>query len=207
MKHSKPTTSPESQDRLKQAAREIFLRKGLDAARSHEIAALAGTNPGLISYYFKSKEHLFDLVLTEVMNEFIGKVELLANNSATNFEHKVHALVDCYSNMVLESPYLPLYSLNVIRRGHSAVVTYTKQMRNMLHRSVMARQFQQEIEAGNYKPATIALVLMNLLGLTVFPAIASPIIQTMGDTTPEEYERLIRSRQPQIAEWVLFTLR
>jgi len=207
MKQSNTTSSPESRDRIKQAAREVFLQKGLDAAKSHEIAALAGTNPGLISYYFKSKEKLFDLVLEEVMNEFILKVEAVANNSATNFEQKVYALVDCYSTMVLESPYLPIYSLNVIRRGHKGVVRYTKQMRNMLHRSVMSGQFQQEIKAGKYKPATIALVLMNLLGLTVFPAIASPIIQNMGDTNPEEYERLIRSRQPQIAEWVLFTLR
>jgi len=87
------------------------------------------------------------------------------------------------------------------------VATYTKQMRNMLHRSVMARQYQQEIEAGKYKPATITLVLMNLLGLTIFPAIASPIIQTIGDMKTEDYERLIQSRQSQVAEWVLFTLR
>ena len=109
MKKTTTNKATSSSDRIKQAARELFMCKGLDAAKSHDIAALAGTNQGLITYYFKSKEQLFEIVLVEVLSEFIMKVELVANNNATHFEQKVHALVDCYSTMVLENPYLPIY--------------------------------------------------------------------------------------------------
>jgi AcrR family transcriptional regulator len=193
--------------RIKEAARIVFLQKGLDGARTQEIADVAGVNHSLIPYYFKSKQKLFDIILVEAFNAFIIKVERIVNDSSTNFEMKVHHLVDCYSEMVLESPYLPLHSLTVIRKGNSAVVNYTKQMRIMLHGSVMSRQLKQEVEAGKYKPTNIAQVLMNLLGLTIFPALAAPVLRTMGDMKEEHYAQLIQSRQKHVAGWVLQTLR
>ena len=196
-----------TQARIKAAARIVFLKKGLDGARTQEIAALAEANPSLIPYYFKTKQKLFDIILVEAFNEFIGKVEKIVNDGSTNFEMKVHRLVDCYSEMVLESPHLPLYSITVIRKGNSAVINYTKQMRNMLHHSVMARQLKQEVEAGKFKPNTIGQVLMNIVSLTLFPALAAPVLQTMGDMKEVHYIQLIESRQKHIAGWVLYTLR
>ena len=196
-----------TQARIKEAARIVFLKKGLDGARTQEIAALANANPSLIPYYFKTKQKLFDIILAEVFNEFIAKVEKVVNDGNTNFETKVYLLVDRYSEMVLESPYSPLYSITVIRKGNSAVITYTKQMRIMLHHSVMARQLKQEVEAGKFKPATLAQVIMNIVSLTLFPALAAPVLQTMGDMKEVHYIQLIESRQKHIAEWVLHTLK
>lgn len=196
-----------TRERLKEAARIVFLKKGLDGARTQEIADLAEVNPALIPYYFKSKQKLFDIILVEAFNEFVSKVEKVVNDGSTDFETKVYRLVDCYSELVLESPHLPLYSISVIRKGNSAVITYTKQMRNMLHASVMARQLKQEVEAGRVKPTTIAQVLLNLLGLTLFPALAAPVLQTIGDMKEVHYNQLIESRRKHIAGWVLQTLR
>jgi AcrR family transcriptional regulator len=196
-----------TRERLKEAARVVFLKKGLDGARTQEIADLAEANPALIPYYFKSKQKLFDIILVEALNAFIGRVEKIVNDGTTDFETKVYKLVDCYSEMVLQSPHLPLYSITVIRKGNSAVINYTKQMRNMLHVSVMARQLKQEVEAGKYKPTNIAHVLMNLLGLTIFPALAAPVLQTIGDMKEVHYNQLIESRRKHIAGWVLHTMR
>ena len=196
-----------TQARIKQAARIIFLKQGLEGARTQEIAALADANPALIPYYFKSKQKLFDIILEEAFKAFIAKVEKVVNDGSTNFETKVELLVVCYSEMILESPHLPLYSITVIRNGHSAVINYTKQMRNMLHVSVMARQLKQEVKAGKFKPTTMAQVLMNLLGLTLFPALAAQVLQTMGDMKEVHYMQLINSRQKHIAGWVLHTLK
>lgn len=196
-----------TRERLKEAARVVFLKKGLDGARTQEIADLAEANPALIPYYFKSKQKLFDIILVEALNAFIGRVEKIVNDGTTDFETKVYKLVDCYSEMVLQSPHLPLYSITVIRKGNSAVINYTKQMRNMLHVSVMARQLKQEVEAGKYKPTNIAHVLMNLLGLTIFPALAAPVLQTIGDMKEVHYNQLIESRRKHITGWVLHTMR
>ena len=64
-----------------------------------------------------------------------------------------------------------------------------------------------KIEAGKFKPATLAQVIMNIVSLTLFPALAAPVLQTMGDMKEVHYIQLIESRQKHIAEWVLHTLR
>jgi AcrR family transcriptional regulator len=207
MKKTTTNKATSSSDCIKKAARELFMRKGLDGARNEEIAAISGTSPALISYYFKGKEKLFDEILIEVFAEFIVKVEAIANEPYTNFETKVRQLVDCYSELVIESPHLPLNALMKIRKKHAGISNYTKQMRNMLHHSIMAQQLRREVSLGKYKDITIAHVVMNIVGLTLFPALAAPIIQTIGDMREEQYQQLIRDRQEHIADWVLFTLR
>lgn len=207
MKISSEMKSDKTRQQIKKAAREVFLRNGLDGARNEEIALLSNTSPALISYYFKSKEKLFDETLIEVYLEFIEKAQLIANNPATNFEMKLRELVDCYSDMTIDSPHLPIFSILKIRMKNRAVVTYTMQMRNMLHKSIMASQLREQVKAGKFKDITMAHVLMNIVSLTLFPALAAPVLQTIGDTREEGYRKLIRERQKQIADWVLFTLR
>ena len=200
-------TQENTRDRIMRAARVVFLKKGLDRARTQEIADMAEVNHSLIAYYFKSKQRLFDIVLLEALSGFFGRVEKIVNEGSTDFETKVHQLVDCYSDMALESPHLPLYAIMVIRKRNSTVVNFMKQMRNMLHVSVMARQLKQEVEAEKFKPTTMAQVLVNLMGLTIFPALAAPLLQTMGDMREVHYKQLIESRRKHIADWVLYMLR
>lgn len=106
----------DTRERIKDAARQIFLKYGLEGARTQEIANLSQTTPSLISYYFKGKEKLFDTILTETFTAFIARVEKIVNATNTDFETKVHQLVDCYSDMVVESPHLPMATLIKIRQ-------------------------------------------------------------------------------------------
>jgi AcrR family transcriptional regulator len=52
--------------RLIRAARERFLRDGVDGASLREIAREAGTNIGMLYYYFPAKDDLFLAVVEEV---------------------------------------------------------------------------------------------------------------------------------------------
>jgi TetR/AcrR family transcriptional regulator len=197
----------DTRERIKDAARQIFMKHGLEGARTEEIANLSQTNPSLISYYFKGKEKLFDTVLSETFSAFIDRVEKIVNTIDTDFETKVHQLVDCYSDLILESPHLPMATLIKIRKKNRAILSYTNRMRVMLHRSEMAKQFQQRINKGAYKQAILAQVIINLVSLTLFPALAAPVLSNMGDMKQDAFMMLIKDRRQYIADWVLYTLR
>lgn len=197
----------DTRERIKDAARQVFLKHGLEGARTQEIAELSNTNPALISYYFKGKEKLFDTILTETFTAFVARVEKIVNAVDTDFETKVHLLVDCYSDMILESPHLPMATLIKIRKKNRAILNYTNRMRVMLHRSEMAKQFQQRINKGVYKQAILAQVLMNLVSLTLFPALAAPVLSTTGDMKQDAFMLLIKDRRQYIADWVLYTMK
>lgn len=63
-------SSPQSEDRrlqIMEAALPIFAEKGFKGATNRDIAQAAGIAPGLIYWYFKSKEDLFTAILDEFM--------------------------------------------------------------------------------------------------------------------------------------------
>ena len=47
-----------------EAAKKIFIHKGMDGARMQEIADEAGINKALLHYYFRSKDKLFEAIFT-----------------------------------------------------------------------------------------------------------------------------------------------
>jgi AcrR family transcriptional regulator len=57
--------------RIIHAARERFLFEGVDGASLRKIAKDAGTNIGMVYYYFKTKDDLFLAVLEEVYGQLL----------------------------------------------------------------------------------------------------------------------------------------
>src|SRR5438309_5838344 len=55
-----------TEQRILNAARAVFLRRGTAGARMQEIAREAGVNQALLHYYFRSKERLSAAVLQQL---------------------------------------------------------------------------------------------------------------------------------------------
>lgn len=201
---------PESvgtEKRIKEAALHIFLKDGLHGARTADIAVLAQTTPSLIFYYFRNKEKLYQVVMIEALGQFLQNLIPIVNDASTSFERKIELVVDRYVYLVSKGPHIPLFVLNEMQKNHSGVNTYSRKMRNALNRSVMAEQLQFAIKQGCYKPVSFSDVIMNILGLTVFPVVAAPVVQTMGGLSQEMYDQLLRERHKHIACWVLQLLK
>ena len=52
----------QTEERIFEAATDVFLDKGMDGARMQDIANHAGINKALLHYYFRTKDHLFNAV-------------------------------------------------------------------------------------------------------------------------------------------------
>jgi AcrR family transcriptional regulator len=66
----KPERGKQTQQRLIAAAVPIFAYKGFQQATTHEIAAAAGVNQGLITYHFGNKLNLWKHVIDEQLGSF-----------------------------------------------------------------------------------------------------------------------------------------
>ena len=51
-----------TEEKIKEAARKIFHKKGYAGTRTRDIAEEAGINLALLNYYYRSKEKLFELI-------------------------------------------------------------------------------------------------------------------------------------------------
>lgn len=64
-----------TEEKIKEAARKIFMEKGFGSTRTREIAEAAGINSALLNYYFRSKEKLFEIIMMESVQEMFAFIE------------------------------------------------------------------------------------------------------------------------------------
>src|SRR6185437_6142180 len=85
-------------------AMRLFVQKGFEGTSVREIASGADVNPAMISYYFGSKEKLFEKLVehkSAVLKGFFA--ELVTNSSITQLE-KVFIVIDRYVDRMFQSP-------------------------------------------------------------------------------------------------------
>jgi AcrR family transcriptional regulator len=69
-------------ERLQHAARAQFLLHGVDGASLRAIAAAAGTNIGMVYYYFPTKDDLFVAAVEEIYKKLLGDFAVLLGETA-----------------------------------------------------------------------------------------------------------------------------
>ncbi len=146
---ARPDVSAARKEQILQAATQVFVSKGLDAARMEEIAQEAGLSVGGVYWYFKSKEAIVHALLQEMFDaDLRGLREALAAHGS------VHARLAAYARDALaatakQSPLSnELYSLatrNDAARTH--LLTYLGEFQRLL-----AALIQQGIERGELRP-------------------------------------------------------
>lgn len=67
-KNKRPQDRQEKHDEIVAAARSLFLENGFDAVSMTRLAAAAGIAPNTIYWYFKDKDEVLAVVLTDVLN-------------------------------------------------------------------------------------------------------------------------------------------
>ncbi|MBC7381626.1 MAG: TetR/AcrR family transcriptional regulator [Bacteroidia bacterium] len=184
-------------EKIKEAARKVFTKKGYAATRTRDIAEEAGINLALLNYYFRSKEKLFDIVMRENMQQLLIGLRSVLYNETTTLLHKIKAIVSNYINLLRKHPDLPLFILSEIKANPD------KFAMNIGARTLLLKShfFKQVKETGKGKINPIQIII-NIIGLTVFPFIASPLLKHVGDLNQKEFDALMKERKKMIPIWI-----
>src|SRR6516225_7223491 len=91
--------TPETQKRILDAADEIFVRDGYEAAQLDEIAARAGRSKGAVYTHFKSKEDLF-LALFEHRTRTYIEALIASLRKCTSRKQSLEAFREFYVGLV-----------------------------------------------------------------------------------------------------------
>jgi AcrR family transcriptional regulator len=195
-KKTKPAPDTTTEEKIKEAARQVFTQKGFAATRTRDIAEAAGINLALLNYYFRSKEKLFDIVMLENMQKFVMAMKGVFNNEAMSLVEKVTALIDNYISLLLKNPNLPLFILSEIRANPEKLAA-NMGIREMLLQS----DFYRQLQAAGHQVHPFHFI-MNIIGLAVFPFIANPLLKVIGDLKQADFDNLMEERRRMIPLWI-----
>jgi AcrR family transcriptional regulator len=198
---AKEKVNTSTETKIKLAAKKVFMQKGYAAARTRDIAEAAGINLALLNYYFRSKEKLFDIIMLENLQQFMEGLKEILNNRQTSIEQKVEAIAVNYINLLTEQPDLPLFVLHELRLHPKEIVSKIDRDK-FINKSYFMQQVKDAVKEGKIAPAQPLHFLMNLMGLTIFPFLASPILRNIGGLKQQDFNALMEERKKLIPKWI-----
>ncbi len=197
----KPTVDASTEKRIKDAARNVFYRKGYTATRTRDIAQEAGINPALLNYYFRSKQKLFDMIMFEALQPFVGSMAAVIHDPETSLEAKITRVADSYIDMLIAHPEMPLFVFHELQSNPQALVRDSGMMDILVH-SCLLDQYNEAVQSGRMAPIGFEHLMMNLMGMIIFPFIGKPMLMLIARMTEEEYLHHMEARKKLIPAWI-----
>lgn len=195
-----------AEEKILDAARNVFIRKGLAGSRMQEIADEAGINKALLHYYFRSKEKLFDRIFLEVFKTISVGIGSFLSDEIPFFE-KIKRFIDLYLDVLSKNPYLPVFFLNEIQHNPERLQNIIEKdiFKNM---SGLIMQMMIEINNGKIRPIHPAHLILNLMGMLVIPFAVKPMIApVLKRQLDVDFEDILNERKEVVYNFIYNALK
>lgn len=190
-----------TEEKIKEAARTVFYKKGFAATRTRDIAEEADINLALLNYYFRSKAKLFEMIMMETLSGFIKNMVVVLNDEKTTLERKVEEIASRYIDLITKEPEIPTFIVTEIRNNPNMLLEKLP-IKQVLANSVFFKQHKAAVEKGEILEPNPLHFLMNVIGLVVFPFIAKPLLMGGSGINDSEFNALMTERKKLIPIWI-----
>lgn len=195
-----------TEEKILNAAKKVFLTKGMDGARMQDIADEAGINKALLHYYFRSKDKLFEQIFIEVVSDVLPKIFAILESEVTLFQ-KIELFCNEYISQLLKTPYVPIFILNEINRQPKAFLKKVLGKKRKPPIGKVVAQIEREIKAGIIKRIKPLQLMMNTLSLCVFPFLACPMIQLITGMDSKQFNELMEQRKKEVPQLIIQSIK
>ncbi|MFM7668038.1 MAG: TetR/AcrR family transcriptional regulator [Bacteroidota bacterium] len=183
-----------SEEKIKAAAKRVFVQKGFSGCTSREIAKEAGTNVALVNYYFRSKSQLFLLIYQSVTEDFLlSMVDVFSAD--LSLEEKVSLLIDREFEFLGKHPEIPMFVINEMSRNKNDGI----EPQIILSKLGATGIFQETIEAqekGIMRKINLVSIIMLVMANCQHPFMARLLNQQLNGMTDVQYdEQLIKHKE------------
>jgi AcrR family transcriptional regulator len=190
-----------TEEKMKNAARAVFHRKGFAATRTRDIATEAGMNVALLNYYFRSKENLFRIIMLETMMGFMQSMIIIFNDESITLEEKIESVAAKYIDFIIKEPEIPLFILSEVRRDAGDFLDKLP-IGEVLANSSFIKQYNHAVQQGMIREPNFMHFLMNLMGMVIFPFMASPLMKKIGSMKDAQFHAMMQERKRLIPVWI-----
>jgi TetR/AcrR family transcriptional regulator len=191
-----------TEEKIFEAATEVFLEKGMDGARMQDIASQAGINKALLHYYFRTKEKLFTSVFEMIARKVFKKFAPVMDEKLT-LEEKIRFFFREHISFLQENPRLPGFVLNEVNRHPERI---RKLLSNVDFDNLFLKLFdqhQEELARYNITRELLPQLLITMAAMSVFPFAAKGILEGILGKVDIKFKDFMEERKEFAAEFVI----
>jgi TetR/AcrR family transcriptional regulator len=188
------------------AAKKVFVQKGMAGARMQDIADEAGINKALLHYYFRNKEKLFEVIFMEAAEKLFPRINAIFEADQPLFEKIENFCVE-YIAIVMENPFLPLFVLNEINQDPDYFLKKVWTGKSKPNPVKLLEQIEKEVKKGTIKRVNPMHLLMNLISMTIFPFVAKPMFQKNLGMSESQFRMAMEERKREIPRFIIDSIR
>ncbi|HCA09887.1 MULTISPECIES: TetR/AcrR family transcriptional regulator [unclassified Chryseobacterium] len=179
----------QTQELIKETAKNLFFVKGKFDATTQEIADEAGVNRTLINYYFRSRDNLIQIIFDEAQRVEQEKSKII-QDADLPFKVKISKFIESSLSTSLQYPYLETYIVSQINKGNCHQREIEEDVLNTLYKDI-----EKEMELGNIEKMAPVQFILNMVSLLVFPSAVRPLFMENLMISDQEYDQIISERK------------
>jgi AcrR family transcriptional regulator len=199
-------TDKQTEEKIFDAAAEVFVEKGMNGARMQDIADRAMINKSLLHYYYRTKDKLFDAVFQKLAGKVFAKFAPVFDENLT-LEEKLRFFYKEHISFMNENPRLPAFILNEINRNPELIKRILKSVDFNKLWDMLESQHKAELEIYNITRETIPQLMSTIAAISVFPFAARGILETILQKAGMDFDTYIEERKEFAADFVIGALK
>jgi TetR/AcrR family transcriptional regulator len=191
-----------TEEKIFEAATEVFVEKGMDGARMQDIANQAGINKALLHYYYRTKEKLFTAVFEMIARKIFKKFAPVFDENLS-LEDKIRFFFKEHITFLQENPKLPGFILNEVNRHPDRI---KKLLSNIDFENFWLKLYEQhkeELDTYNITQAALPQLMISMIAISVFPFAARGILEGILHTVNVDFNDFMEERKEFAAQFVI----
>lgn len=200
VKHNNTTSQQMStEDKIKLAAANVFIKKGYAATKTRDIAEEAGINIASLHYYYRSKEKLFEIVFGEALKQFNNALDGVFGSDLP-LQEKIRIFAGEAIDFFGNSPHIPHF---IISESQNNIELVNKFLSNEDALNKLKKELAALIASGEIRDVHPAHFIMHMVGLIIFPIISKPLLLKKAGIDSAQYDQLLEERKQIVVDTMI----
>jgi TetR/AcrR family transcriptional regulator len=192
----------QTEEKIFDAATEVFEEKGMSGARMQEISTRAGINKALLHYYFRTKEHLFDAVFELLAKKMFARFSNILEKDLP-LEDILRMFYREQISFLQKNPKLPAFIINEINQNPQRIKKLLSNIDFPEAIQAILEKHKNELHKYNIDENSIPQILTSIVALSVFPFAARGILKIVFENAGYDFNRYIEERKEFAADFVI----
>lgn len=192
-------TDQATAQRLVEAARDLFARRGYDGTSIRAITSRARANLGAVTYHFGTKERLYAAVVASVAGPLGSRVREAASGNGSALE-RIAAVIEAYFDHFAHAPDMPKLVVQQVFTGRPLPAPLREAMAGILN--TVAGLIREGQAAGQIRSGDPILMTLSILSQPIyFNIVRGPLKQAgLLDLTDRVAQRAVVDHASRFAQ-------